>query len=63
MTPNQIALVNSIAQEIGWWRQGLVDQKLVEEFVRHEINGLTPEQENQIINSLTTILRIVKQIE
>lgn len=62
-TPNQSQLINSIAQEIGWWREGLVNQKMIEEFVRHELNDLVPEQENQLINSLSTILRILNQVE
>jgi hypothetical protein len=62
-TPNQTALINAIAQEIGWWKQGMVTQKMVEEFVRHELNDLAPDQENQVINSLSKLLHIIKQVE
>lgn len=62
-TPNQSYLINSIAQEIGWWREGLVSQKMIEEFVRHELHGLTPDQENNIINGLSKIIHIIKQVE
>lgn len=62
-TPNQSQLINQIAQEIAWWKQGIVSQKMIEEFVRHEINGLTPDQENQVINSLSKLLHIIKQVE
>ena len=63
LSTQQIALINNIAQEIGWWKQGLVTQQMIEEFVRHELSGLTPDQENQIINSLSKIIHVIKQVE
>ena len=63
MTKNQIDLINNLAQEIGWWKQGLVTQKMIEEFVRHELNGLHPEQENQLINGLSYLLNTIKNLE
>lgn len=63
-TSKQIDLINSLTEEIGWWRYTDLSHNMVQEFVLHELNhDLTPEQEAHIINGLNKLMYVLKQIE
>lgn len=55
-------LIDQITDEIKYWKQGKTSFKSIEEFVRHEINGLSGEQQNQILNSLNKLFKTLKEI-
>ena len=59
----RIELINQLTEEIVWWKHTDLSKVNVEEFVRHEIQGLTGEQENQLINGLNYLKKVLTQFK
>lgn len=56
-------LINQLTEELGWWKHTDLFKVDIEEFVHHEIQGLAPDQENQMINGLNYLKRVLTQFE
>lgn len=59
----QKEIIHKLIMEIAYWKHGLATDKLITDFVKHEVIGLSGEQENQLINILCKMNHLIQTVE